>query len=124
MTKKSKLKIWTEECKTTGTDDDLYLRLIYHKSEDIGLVACDKNGEEIENGFILTFDLDFKTILKHQELSDDIDLLTDFRGSALVEDISKFKEFYNEISVRQAEEKFMEMMKKNSEQQYTSSTIN
>lgn len=124
MNQQSKLRIWTEEFKTTGADDDLYLKLMYEDSHDISLVACNKNGEKIDFGSILTLDLDYKIIIKRTGLNEKIDLLTDFKGTPLVEDMKTVKDYHHDIAMQSAKHAFMEMMKNDVMEQAKSSTIN
>lgn len=123
MKKKSNFKIWTEECKTTGKDDDLYLRLDV-LNHDVYLCACDKNGNTIDYGYILSYLPDIKTIVFHNGLNDRIDILKDFKGKALISDQKEVEMFFIEKSSRESSGEFFKLMEKEVMKESTSSTIN
>lgn len=80
------LKIWTEESKKELNDDQLFLKLIYNEdvSEDITLVACDKNGKTIDGGNILTFSASWEVIFISCGVNKKIPLKTDIFDRATV----------------------------------------
>jgi hypothetical protein len=57
------------------------------------LIACDKNGDIIKNGYVLFIDTVFKYIIIHDNLNDDVPLKTDISDSPLLMKVQNFKDF-------------------------------
>jgi hypothetical protein len=83
----NKPKIWNETYKTNGVDGDIYMRLLEGKEKDISVIVCDKDGKEIEDGVLLTFDFDYRAVLLAPDVSENVPLKTDVAGYLLTENI-------------------------------------
>jgi len=76
------LKIWTEDAKKTQETDQLYVRLLEDRDEDIWVVIVDKNGDAFDNNHILHLSKDMRAIMLHG-LGQNQPMRTDIHGMPL-----------------------------------------
>lgn len=107
------LKIWSEESKQEKDDKQIFLRLDNFKNEGVVLIACDKNGDEIECGGLLFVDNKCKCFISLTNINDSIPLKTDIYNSVLCYSTHE----YEELRIDLAKQSFMKEMKKKSEEE-------
>lgn len=113
-----KLKIYDENS-IKDKDDQLFLMLkgnLFENDKDIHLIVVNKKGESIARNGILSILNDFRCILIHSNINDDIPIKTNLHNKAIIIDEDEMSKFISirttdklkEILQSKIEEKIME----------------